>query len=317
MNSYILRPRSVTLQPICIPSRRRNAEIALRAMVIIGFCPVIRLIASAAVSRCFFSCVAAPTPMLTTIFSNRGNDSLFLRPNFSASVGITCWKYRSWRRGVGAGTAGSSASALPFLPLSPLAGFSPLGGFSPLCAPSPFSAFGGLAAFSPSGLAAFGGFSGFSSFGSLAMDLSPRFLYGRHKCLPHDVISLLLFLFGRRDRPQGSTALLAVTLFAAILREARASADAFAALTAEQQNIADLQRHLFREAAALRILLAAADVLIDTINAFDDEAADAAIDRQHLCALAFVVAGDHFDSVVGFDVHDFRLSTVTRLRWPG
>src|SRR5262249_31914247 len=59
-----------------------EAEMALRAIVMIGFWPVIRLMASAAVSRCFFSWVAAPTPMLTTIFSNRGSESVFLRPNF-------------------------------------------------------------------------------------------------------------------------------------------------------------------------------------------------------------------------------------------
>src|SRR5207248_1956611 len=43
--------------------------------------------------------------------------------------------------------------------------------------------------------------------------------------------------------------------------------------------------------------------------AFDDEAPDAPVDRQHLAALTFIVACFYFDGVVGFDVHDFRLST--------
>src|SRR5262245_30266041 len=120
-----------------------------------------------------------------------------------------------------------------------------------------------------------------------------------------NVCPMLSFFFGRRDRSHRSAALLAVPLFTAVLREARAGTDTFPALIAEQQDIADLQRHLFREAATLRVLLAAADVLIDAINAFDDEPTDATIDGQHLAALTLVVAGEHFDGVVGFDVHDF------------
>ena len=57
-NSYIRARRSVTLQPIAIPSRSRNPAIDLRAKVMIGFCPVICVSASTAVSRCFFSWIA-------------------------------------------------------------------------------------------------------------------------------------------------------------------------------------------------------------------------------------------------------------------
>ena len=43
-------------------------------------------------------------------------------------------------------------------------------------------------------------------------------------------------------------------------------------------------------------------------DAFDDQAPDAAVDRQHLAALAFVIAGDDFHCVVCFDVHVGQLS---------
>ncbi len=47
---------------------------ALRALVTSGFWPVICVSAATASSRCFFSVMALPTPMLTTIFSSRGSD---------------------------------------------------------------------------------------------------------------------------------------------------------------------------------------------------------------------------------------------------
>src|SRR5687768_16925444 len=76
--------------------------------------------ASAATSRNFFSCVAAPTPMLITIFCSRGSESLFVRPNFSAKAGKTSFSYFTCRRGVtGAAGAAAGASFSFFLPIGP------------------------------------------------------------------------------------------------------------------------------------------------------------------------------------------------------
>ena len=47
-----------------------------------------------------------------------------------------------------------------------------------------------------------------------------------------------------------------------------------------------LDRHFFAEHAALRVLLAAADVLLDAVHAFDDGLAGRAIDLEHLALLA-------------------------------
>src|SRR5689334_627293 len=144
--------------------------------------------------------------MLTTILSSRGSESLFLRPNFSASVGSTVWKYLSRRRGGGAGPA-SSASALPFF-LSP---FSALG---------PFSAFGALAAFSALGaLAPFSGFSASLDFGSLAITV---FRYSRAVYFLAGGSCLRLFLFCRRYLAEASAALFAEAFLGAVFQHPRA-----------------------------------------------------------------------------------------------
>ena len=72
------------MQPIGKFSRKRKPAMALRLCVIIAFWPVIWARAAAASSKCFFSVMALPTPMLTTIFSSRGSERRFVRPSFSA-----------------------------------------------------------------------------------------------------------------------------------------------------------------------------------------------------------------------------------------
>ena len=86
-NSYIRWPRSVTRQPISLPSRRRKPLTAILALVICGFWPVICASCSAACSMRFLSCSALPTPMLTTIFCSRGKLSGLVRPSFLPSAG--------------------------------------------------------------------------------------------------------------------------------------------------------------------------------------------------------------------------------------
>ena len=65
--------RSVTLQPIGMPSRSLKLAIDLRARVTTGFWPADRgqLAATAASTSCR-PATASPTPMLMTIFSSRG-----------------------------------------------------------------------------------------------------------------------------------------------------------------------------------------------------------------------------------------------------
>ena len=65
-------PRSVTIEPIAMPCRSLNAATDLRARVVTGRCPVIRVSSSAAASMSFGFWVASPMPMLTTTRSILG-----------------------------------------------------------------------------------------------------------------------------------------------------------------------------------------------------------------------------------------------------
>ena len=72
MNSHIRSPRSVTWQPIGMPSRSLNCAIDLRARVTEGFWPVIVVRSRTAPSISLESRAASPTPMLTTILVRLG-----------------------------------------------------------------------------------------------------------------------------------------------------------------------------------------------------------------------------------------------------
>ena len=65
-------PRSVTLAPIASPARILKDAIALRDLVISGFCPVILVRSATAASITFLSATASPTPMLIVILAMRG-----------------------------------------------------------------------------------------------------------------------------------------------------------------------------------------------------------------------------------------------------
>ena len=71
-NSYMRSRRSVTLQPIGMPSRSLKFATDLRARHTAGFCPLIRVSSLIAACNFFWSWVASPTPMLSTILSSRG-----------------------------------------------------------------------------------------------------------------------------------------------------------------------------------------------------------------------------------------------------
>jgi hypothetical protein len=55
---------------------------ALRLRVVTGFCPEICVSAVTASSRCFFSAMALPTPMLITILVSRGSAMRLSRRSF-------------------------------------------------------------------------------------------------------------------------------------------------------------------------------------------------------------------------------------------
>ena len=84
-----------------------------------------------------------------------------------------------------------------------------------------------------------------------------------------------------------------------------------------QQHVGGGDRHLLREPAALRVAAVRLQVLVDAVDAFDDDLVLVGQDAQHLAARALVgvVAGDHFHHVVFANVHDslsFRLGPAMR-----
>src|SRR5262249_38594863 len=97
-NSYIRRPRRVTLHPISLPWRSRNPETETFALVITGRWPLIRPRLSTAVSSKILSWVARPTPLLTTIFSRRGIAILLVTLYFLAIAGAIVSWYCSSKR---------------------------------------------------------------------------------------------------------------------------------------------------------------------------------------------------------------------------
>ena len=79
--------RSVTWQPIGMPSRSLNWAMDLRALVTAGFWPVIAVRSRIAPSISFESRAASPTPMLTTILVRPGTCMTFLISNSVRSAG--------------------------------------------------------------------------------------------------------------------------------------------------------------------------------------------------------------------------------------
>ena len=71
-------PRSVTLQPIGMPSRSFHAASDFFARVSWGFWPAIAVRSVTAASSAFGLPTASPTPMLMMIFSTFGSCMTFL-----------------------------------------------------------------------------------------------------------------------------------------------------------------------------------------------------------------------------------------------
>ena len=69
--------RSVTLEPIGMPSRSLKVAIELRDLVTTGFWPVIAVRSATAPSTALRSLTASPTPMLMTILSSFGTSKGF------------------------------------------------------------------------------------------------------------------------------------------------------------------------------------------------------------------------------------------------
>ena len=79
-------PRSVTLQPIGMPSRSLKPAIDFLAFVIRGRWPAMIASCSTASSRDLEFCLASPTPMLSVILLRRGICMGELYPKRSWSV---------------------------------------------------------------------------------------------------------------------------------------------------------------------------------------------------------------------------------------
>src|SRR6476619_6483165 len=110
-------------------------------------------------------------------------------------------------------------------------------------------------------------------------------------------------LFRRSDLARTRVALLAKALFAAVVEEASTQPGCSSTGRADVFYIRKLDRHFFAEHAALRILLAASDVLLDAVHAFDDGLAGGAIHLEHLALLAAIVARDYFNCVTSAYQH--------------
>src|SRR5205085_12457409 len=81
-----------------------------------------------------------------------------------------------------------------------------------------------------------------------------------------------------------------------------ADARAFAAGRVERHDVAQVDRRILLDPAALRIALRRPHVLPDAVDPFDDYAVLAGQDAQHLAALALVGAGNDDHGVAGFNV---------------
>ena len=91
--------------------------------------------------------------------------------------------------------------------------------------------------------------------------------------------------FGGAIWPSAGAALLAETFLAAVVQEADARSRAAASQASQTNSTLDeLDRHLLREPAALRVLLAAVDVLVHPVHALDDQLAGLAVHAEHLAA---------------------------------
>src|SRR5262249_1122003 len=108
----------------------------------------------------------------------------------------------------------------------------------------------------------------------------------------------------RRHHAEGSAAPLGITLLAAIFGVADADARALIRLWVDQHDVGDADWHLSRQAAALWALLALFHVLVDAVDALDDDLADLVVDTEHLAARALIVAANHLDHVALANVHD-------------
>src|SRR5271168_5608348 len=97
-NSYILSPRSVTMQPIAMPLRILKFAMDFFARVITGFCPVICPSSAAAVSSSFTFALASPIPMFTVTFCTRGTAIVFFKPKRFKSAGTASLRYFSCKR---------------------------------------------------------------------------------------------------------------------------------------------------------------------------------------------------------------------------
>ena len=78
-------PRSVTLQPMGMPSRILKPAIDFFARVMTGRCPAMIASCSTASSSALEFTLASPTPMLIVIFCRRGTAIGELRPSCSWS----------------------------------------------------------------------------------------------------------------------------------------------------------------------------------------------------------------------------------------
>src|SRR5687768_15599065 len=120
------------------------------------------------------------------------------------------------------------------------------------------------------------------------------------------------------DLAHPGAAFLAISFLVAVGAEAGAAARRLPAGRADQQHVGNLDRHLFAQAAPLRVALAALHVLVDAVDAFDHELAGRTVHLEDLGPRAPIVADLYFHGVVDSYVHQTtslaRLTIFMKLR---
>src|SRR3569623_687098 len=256
------------MTPIFWPARSLKIAIDFFAFVTTGFCPVMAVSSSTAVSSTLGCVTAAPRPMLMVTFLTRGTSITFARLNSCFSLPRISVSYSVRRRAGATRCTRTSASAwvapAPFLPL-------------PL--PSARAAFYFAASASCSGVSAGRFFSVFSVCSAMTSSVP----------LP-------------LRRLEGGAALHAHAPLLAAGVDLRLGAAGVAALRAPQRHVRRGHARLFLDDAAARAALCGLGVTLHHFDPLDQDAVLRRRQAQHASALALLLAGDDDDLIALTDM---------------
>src|SRR5260370_5746185 len=122
---------------------------------------------------------------------------------------------------------------------------------------------------------------------------------------------------GRRHLAHAHTRFLRIALFAAVGQKAQAHAGGFVGLWADELDVGYVNGHFLGEPASLLVAATGAHVLVDPVDALNQDLAFPGMNAQDPATLAAIIAADHFDNVVFANVHDLASLYKTCLRTIG